>query len=189
MSINLSKGQKVKVGKTNVTVGLGWTPNEGTGKTFDLDCSVFLLNGSRMIPTEQDFVFYNNKVSPDGAVTHSGDNLTGAGDGDDEQVIVDITKLKEDVKEILFVVTINDCATKGQNFGQVKDAYIRIIDNATGTEIMKYDLGEDFSIETAIEFGKLYEKDGEWKFDATGVGFNEELAFFVSKYATAQVVR
>ncbi len=189
MSINLQKGQKIKLGKTNVTVGLGWTPNEGTGKTYDLDCSVFLLNDVRMIPSDDNFIFYNNKKSPDGAVTHTGDNLTGDGEGDDEQIIVDVTKLNDKIKEILFVVTINDCQTKAQNFGQIKNAYIRIVDNVTQTEIAKFDLGEDFSIETAVEFGKLYEKDGEWKFDATGIGYNEDLGFFVSKYSTAQVLK
>ena len=182
MGINLQKGQKINVGHTNVTIGLGWKSNEGTGHQFDLDCSVFMLNEFKKIPTEGNFVFYGNATSPDGAVVHSGDNRTGAGEGDDEKIKVDISKLDGSVKELLFVVTIDQAAARGQNFGQVRESYIRIINNEDGSEIAKYDLDEDFSIETAVEFGRIYQKDGVWKFDASGVPYREDLAFFVSKY-------
>lgn len=187
MSINLSKGQKIAVGQTNLTVGLGWTPNAGTNGAFDLDCSVFMLDANKMIPSENNFVFYNNTKSPDGAVEHSGDNKTGAGEGDDEKVMIDCTKLDPAIQEMLFVVTINEAAARGQNFGMVRNSYIRIVDNTTGAEIAKYELDEDFSIETSIEFGRLYKKDGAWKFDASGVGYREELAFFVQKYYAGPV--
>lgn len=191
-SINLSKGQKIAIGHTDVTVGLGWTPSEGTNQTVDLDCSVFMLNEGKIIPTEKHFVFYNNPVSPDGAIHHSGDDRTGANasaNQDDEKIKIDITKLDPSIKELLFVVTIDQAAAKQQNFGQVKDAYIRIVNNVDGAEIAKFDLGEDFSIERSIEFGRMYEKDGAWKFDASGVGYSEELGYFVSKYYPGQVTQ
>jgi tellurium resistance protein TerD len=180
--INLVKGQKITVGHTNVTVGLGWTANDGTGNDFDLDCSVFMLNDQKKVIKEGNFVFYGNTQSPDNAVKHSGDNKTGAGDGDDEYVKIDITKLDLDVKELLFVVTIHEAIARNQNFGQVKDAYIRIINNDDNTEIAKFDLNEDFSIEMAVEFGRIYQKDGVWKFDASGIGYREQLTYFLSKY-------
>ncbi len=181
MGINLQKGQKAAIGHSNVTVGLGWTPNT-SGADFDLDCSVFALNEFKKILTEKHFVFYGNTSSPDNAIKHSGDNKSGAGVGDDESVLVDTTKLDPAIKEIIFVVTIHDAAARGQNFGQVRDSYIRILNNADNTELMKFDLNEDYSVERAVEFGRLYVKDGAWKFDASGIGYNEDLAFFLSKY-------
>ncbi len=196
MGINLSKGQKIAIGQTNLTIGLGWTPAQGTEKSCDLDCSVFMLNDLKVIPTEKHFIFYNNSTSPDGALVHSGDDKTGANavaGKDDERIAIDVLKLDPAIKELLFVVTIHDAIAKQQNFGQVKDAYIRIIDNnnpdPATNEIAKFDLGEDFSIETAVEFGRLYEKDGAWKFDASGVGYQKELDFFTSKYYTGDVVK
>lgn len=182
--INLRKGDKVAVGFTNITVGLGWEPNEGTGDDFDLDVSAIMIDENRKMPNKDYFVFYGNLNSPDGALTHTGDDPDGtSSDGDDdESIIIDITKVNSGVQEILFVVTIDGAADKRQNFGQVRDSYIRLIDNNTGKEIMKYELGEDFSIETGIEFGRLYRKNNEWKFDASGIGYNEDLAFFLSKY-------
>jgi len=182
--INLRKGDKVAVGFTNITVGLGWEPNEGTGDDFDLDVSAIMIDGKRKMPNKDYFVFYGNLNSPDGALTHTGDDPDGtSSDGDDdESIIIDITKVNPGVQEILFVVTIDGAADKRQNFGQVRDSYIRLIDNNTGKEIMKYELGEDFSIETGIEFGRLYRRNNEWKFDASGIGYNEDLAFFLSKY-------
>ncbi|MDB5013592.1 MAG: tellurium resistance protein TerD [Daejeonella sp.] len=187
--INLKKGDKVAVGFTNITVGLGWEPNEGTGGTFDLDVSAIMIDSQRKLPNKDYFVFYNNLTSPDGSVTHTGDDPDGSSsDGDDdESVIIDLTKIGSNVNEILFVVTIDSASSKRQNFGQVRDSYIRLVDNATGREVMKYELGEDFSIETGIEFGKLYRRNNEWKFDASGIGYKEDLAFFLSKYFTGKI--
>ncbi|MGV8815977.1 MAG: TerD family protein [Gelidibacter sp.] len=187
--INLRKGDKVAVGFTNITVGLGWEPNEGTGGTFDLDVSAIMIDEKRKMLNKDYFVFYGNLNSPDGALTHTGDDPDGSSsDGDDdESIIIDITKVNPNVQEILFVVTIDGAADKKQNFGQVRDSYIRLIDNNTGKEVMKYELGEDFSIETGIEFGRLYRRNNEWKFDASGVGYQEDLAFFLSKYFTGTI--
>lgn len=187
--INLRKGDKVKVGFNNITVGLGWEPNEGTGGTFDLDVSAIMIDENRKLPNKDYFVFYNNLESPDGAVTHTGDDPDGtSSDGDDdESIIIDITKLNPNIQEILFVVTIEDAVSKRQNFGQVRDSYIRLVDNSTNKEVFKYELGEDFSIETGIEFGRLYKRNEEWKFDASGIGYKEDLAFFLSKYFTGRI--
>jgi tellurium resistance protein TerD len=187
--INLRKGDKVAVGFTNITVGLGWEPNEGTGAEFDLDVSAIMIDENRKMPNKDYFVFYGNLNSPDGALTHTGDDPNGtSSDGeDDESIIIDITKVNPGVQEILFVVTIDGAADKRQNFGQVRDSYIRLKDNNTGKEVMKYELGEDFSIETGIEFGRLYRRNNEWKFDASGIGYNEDLAFFLSKYFSGTI--
>ena len=189
--INLVKGQKINIGKTKFTVGLGWIPNQGSGQTCDLDCSLFMLNDAKQIPSEKNFIFYNNKVSPDGAVTHTGDDRTGANSAgsDDEQIIIDATKIDPTVKELIFIVTIHDAVAKQQNFGQVKDSYIRIIDTETQEVIAKFDLNEDYSVETSVEFGRIYQKDGEWKFDASGIGYRENLDHFVSKYYSGEVVK
>ena len=189
--INLRKGDKVAVGFTNITVGLGWEPNEGTGAEFDLDVSAIMIDSNRKMPNKDYFVFYNNLVSPDGAVTHTGDDPDGkSSDGDDdESLLIDLNKVNPSVQEILFVVTINDAIQNKQNFGQVRDSYIRIVDNSNGQEIAKYELGEDFSIETAVEFGRLYKRDGKWKFEASGIGYKEDLAFFLSKYFSGQIIK
>lgn len=186
---NLSKGQKIAITQTDITIGLGWILNTGASATLDLDCSIFLLDANKMIPTEQHFVFYGNLKSPDNAVQHSDDNKTDANtnDGDNEQIKVNIATLSANIKELLFVVTINEAQARSQNFGMIRDAYIRIVDNITGLEIAKYKRDEDFSIETAIEFGRLYEREGVWKFDASGVGYKEDLAFFVQKYYAGPV--
>lgn len=191
MAINLTKGQKIDIGLSSISVGLGWTPNEGTGHDFDLDASAFMLNTARKIPTEQHFIFFNNVDSPDGALHHTGDDPTGgnSADGDDETIMVDLSKVTSDVTELLFVVTIHDAINRKQNFGQVRDSYIRIVDNSNGQEIAKYELGEDFSIETAVEFGRLYKRDGKWKFEASGIGYKEDLAFFLSKYFSGQIIK
>lgn len=183
MGISLVKGQKIALGRTNVTVGLGWDANAGTGGEFDLDVSVFALNGNKVIPTEQHFVFYGNPTSPDGAIKHTGDCKDGRSSnmGDDEQVVIDTTKLTDDIKEILFVVTIYDATARRQSFGQVRGSYIRFVDNNTQEEVAKYELDENFSIEKGIEFGRLYLKDGEWKFDASGIGYANELDFFLGQ--------
>lgn len=185
MSINLTKGQKVDLTKTNPNVkkfkvGLGWNPNTAVGGTFDVDVSAFILgeNGKRV--SDAHFVFYNNLKSPNDFVTHTGDNRDGQGDG--ESLIIDFSKVAAGEKAVVFVVTIHDAATKNQNFGQVTGSYIRICDESTGTEIMKYDLNEDYSVETAMVFGKLYEKDGEWKFEATGVGMKGGLQDYLNQF-------
>ena len=191
MAISLVKGQKIDIGLSKITVGLGWDPNEGTGNAFDLDASAFMINANRIIPEDNYFVFYGNVDSPDGALHHTGDDPTGgnSADGDDETIQVDISKINADIQEILFVVTIHDAAARKQNFGQVRNSYIRIVDDATNQEIAKYELGEDFSIETGIEFGRLYKRDNKWKFEASGIGYKEDLAFFLSKYFQGQIIK
>lgn len=191
MAINLQKGQKIDIGLSKMTIGLGWDPNEGTGHDFDLDASAFLIDEKRQIPSEPFFVFYGNTDSPDGALHHTGDDPTGGNseDGDDESIEVDLSKIDPRINEILFVVTIHDAATRKQNYGQVRNSYIRIVDQSNGQEIAKYELGEDFSIETAVEFGRLYKRNGQWKFEASGIGYKEDLAFFLSKYYNGQIIK
>lgn len=191
MAISLVKGQKIDIGLSKISVGLGWTPNEGTGHDFDLDASAFMIDGNRLIPAEEYFVFYGNTDSPDTALHHTGDDPTGgnSADGDDETIQVDLSKVNNEINEILFVVTIHDANARKQNFGQVRNSYIRIVDDAGNQEIAKYELDEDFSIETGIEFGRLYKRDGKWKFEASGIGYREDLAFFLSKYFKGQIIK
>ncbi|MBQ0152227.1 MAG: TerD family protein, partial [Chryseobacterium sp.] len=153
-----------------------------TGGAFDLDASLFLLNDSKKLVSDQHFIFYNNLESPDKSVIHTGDNLTGDGDGDDEQILIDLTKIDAAIQEITVVVTIHDAESRKQNFGQVRNSFIRIFNTDTKEEILKYELDEDFSIETAVEFGRIYNKNGEWKFEAVGSGQREGLDKFVSLY-------
>ena len=179
MPINLSKGQKVDLTKTNpglkkIMVGLGWDVNAfDTAYAFDLDASAFLLGENGKCPTEKEFVFYGNLAHPSESVTHMGDNLTGEGEGDDEQIELDLTKIPNNITRIAFTVTIYDAEVRKQNFGQVSNSFIRIVDSATDTELIRYDLGEDFSIETAVVVGELYRHNGEWKFHAIGQGTND----------------
>jgi tellurium resistance protein TerD len=191
MAINLQKGQKIDIGPTKMSVGLGWTPHEGTGFDFDLDASAFMIDGNRQIPAEEFFIFYGNTDSPDKALHHTGDDPTGgnSAEGDDETIVVDLTKLDSRIQEILFVVTIYDSAARRQNFGQVRNSYIRIVEDSTGQEVAKYELGEDFSIETAVEFGRLYKRDGKWKFEASGIGYKEDLSYFLAKYYKGQIIK
>lgn len=190
MAINLKKGQKIEIGLSKITVGLGWDPNEGTGNDFDLDASAIMINSNRKLLAENYFVFYNNLNSPDGALTHTGDDPDGkSSDGDDDEAInIDLNKVNQDVQEILFVVTIEDFASRKQNFGQVRNSYIRIVDDLNEEEIAKYELDEDFSIETGVEFGRLYKKNGSWKFEASGIGYNADLAFFLEKYYDGSII-
>jgi len=191
MAISLIKGQKIDIGLSKITVGLGWDPKEGTGFDFDLDASAFMININRNIPADEFFVFYGNIDSPDGALHHTGDDPTGenSADGDDETIEIDLSKVHDDIQEILFVVTIHDAAVHKQNFGQVRNSYIRIVDTANNQEIAKYELDEDFSIETGIEFGRLYKRDNKWKFEASGIGYKEDLAFFLAKYFQGQIIK
>ena len=183
MAINLQKGQRIEIGLSKVGVGLGWDPNEGTGFDFDLDASAFMLGANKKIPKDEFFVFYNNPKSPDGSVESSGDDLTGgSSDGDDETLTVDLIKVDPRIQEIIFTVTIHDYENRRQNFGQVRNSFIRIYNALTNEEIAKYELDEDFSIETAVEFGRLYKKGSEWKFEAMGIGYKGGLQYFVDKY-------
>lgn len=181
--INLEKGQRVDVNPTRFTVGLGWDANSSdTGDDFDLDASAFMLGTNKKIPQDEFFVFYNNLVSPDGAVEHTGDNLTGEGEGDDEQINVNLGSLDPRIDEIVFVVTIHKAPERRQNFGQVRNAYIRIFNPDNSEEILRYDLDEDFSVETAVEFGRLYKRNGRWKFEAIGNGMKGGLAEYLQRY-------
>lgn len=183
MAINLQKGQRENINAPKFTIGLGWDINNtSTGGAFDLDASLFLLGDNKKLVSDNHFIFYNNLESPDKAVIHSGDNLTGDGDGDDEQIKIDLTKIDAAVKEITVVVTIHDADSRRQNFGQVRNSFIRIFNTDTNEEILKYELDEDFSIETAVEFGRIYNRNGEWKFEAVGSGQRDGLEKFVSMY-------
>ena len=183
MAINLQKGQRENINAPKFTIGLGWDTNSSfTGVDFDLDASVFILGDNKKVLSDSHFIFYNNLKSPDGSVEHTGDNLTGDGDGDDEQILIDLTKIDAAIQEITVVVTIHDAESRKQNFGQVRNSFIRIFNTDTKEEILKYELDEDFSIETAVEFGRIYNKNGEWKFEAVGSGQREGLNKFVSLY-------
>lgn len=183
MAINLQKGQRENIGAPKFTIGLGWdTNNSTTGAAFDLDASVFILGDNKKILSDQHFVFYNNLKSPDGAVEHTGDNLTGDGDGDDEQIRVDLSKIDPKATEICVVVTIHEADSRRQNFGQVRNSFARIFDTITNAEILKYELEEDFSIETAVEFGRIYKRNDEWKFEAVGAGMKGGLQDYLNKY-------
>ena len=177
MPVNLSKGQKVDLTKGNpglskLIVGLGWDTNKyDGGSDFDLDASAFLCGDNGKVSADSDFIFYSNLKHSSGAVEHTGDNTTGLGDGDDEVIKVDLSLVPANVSRIDFTVTIYEAESRGQNFGQVSNAYIHIMDETNGTELIRYDLGEDFSIETAIVVGELYRHNGEWKFNAIGSGF------------------
>jgi tellurium resistance protein TerD len=184
MAINLTKGQRIEIGLSKVGIGLGWDPNQGTGFDFDLDASAFMLGENKKIPKDEFFVFYNNQLSPDNAVESSGDDTTGGkSDGDDETLTVDLSKIDNLIQEIIFTVTIHEAESRKQNFGQVRNSFIRIYNAQNNEEIAKYELDEDFSVETAVEFGRLYKKNNEWKFEAMGIGYKGGLDYFVSKYA------
>lgn len=180
--INLEKGQRISMDKGLSLVGveLGWNPNEGTGFDFDLDASAFMLGENGQIPEQEFFVFYGNQKAPDSSVESTGDDLIG---GEGETLNVDLTKVSSQIKEIIFTATIYKAEERRQNFGQVRNSYIRIYDAKTNTEIARYDLDEDFSVETAVEFGRLYRHNGEWKFEAIGNGNKGGLQALVNKYA------
>ncbi len=188
MAINLSKGQKIDLTKSNpgltkITVGLGWDTNKyDGGKDFDLDVSVFLTNASGKVAKESNFIFFNNKQNENASVVHTGDNRTGEGDGDDEQIQVDLPNIPADVEKIAFTITIYEAEQRSQNFGQVSRSYVRILNEANGEELVRFDLGEDFSIETGVVVGELYRNAGEWKFSAIGSGYKDGLAGLTRDY-------
>lgn len=177
MGISLQKGGNVNLSKeaptmTKMVIGLGWDVRATDGAAFDLDASAFLLGSSGKVRSDADFVFYNQAKSVDGSVEHTGDNLTGSGDGDDEQIIVDLSSVPADVEKIAICVTIHDAEARRQNFGMVSSAYVRCVNASGNAEVAKYDLSEDASTETAMIFGELYRHSGDWKFKAIGQGFN-----------------
>lgn len=188
MAISLQKGQKVDLTKTNpgltkVLVGLGWDTNKyDGGADFDLDTAAFLLGEDGKVASDADFVFYNNLKGGNGSVEHKGDNRTGEGEGDDEQIAIDLSNVPESIKKIDFTVTIHDAEQRRQNFGQVSNSYIRIVNADSNEELIRYDLGEDFSIETAVVVGELYRHGAEWKFNAIGSGFQGGLAALCNNF-------
>lgn len=181
MSISLSKGGNLSLSKTdptlnNVTIGLGWDARPTDGADFDLDASTFMLKNDGKVRSEADFIFYNQMRSTCGSVSYMGDNKTGAGEGDDETVVLQLNKIPADVERITFAVTIHEAETRKQNFGQVSNAFIRVVNKDSGVEIARYDLSEDASVETAMIFGEIYRHSGEWKFKAIGQGYAGGLA-------------
>lgn len=190
MAISLTKGGNVNLSKeapnlTNIAVGLGWNPRATDGQAFDLDAVAFLVNESGKVRADTDFIFFNNLKSADGSVEHTGDNRTGEGDGDDEVIKVDLTKVPADVSKVVFCAVIYEGQARNQNFGQVANAYIRIVNTQSGAEVARYDLSEDSSTETAMIFGELYKNNGEWKFRAVGQGFAGGLGPLAASYGVA----
>ena len=187
MGVSLQKGGNVSLDKaapnmTKMLVGLGWDERSTDGAEFDLDASVFLLSDQGKVRADSDFIFYNNLTSSCGSVVHQGDNRTGEGDGDDEAVIIDLPAVPSDVAKIAVTVTIHDAAARGQNFGQVANAFIRVVDSGSNEEVARYDLSEDYSIETAMIFGEIYRHGGEWKFKAIGQGYEGGLAAMAGNF-------
>jgi tellurium resistance protein TerD len=181
MSVSLSKGGNVSLtkqapGLTAALVGLGWDARTTSGSDFDLDASALLVNAAGKVLSDQHFVFFNNLTSPDGSVEHTGDNLTGEGEGDDESIKVNLAQVPADVDKIVFTVSIYDAENRRQSFGQVRNAFIRVVNQADGAEITRYDLSEDASTETAMIFGEVYRSGAEWKFRAVGQGYESGLA-------------
>ncbi len=192
MAVSLSKGSKISLAKvaadagisgglTKIMVGLGWDVNRyDGGAEFDLDAAAFMLGAGGKVRSSDDFIFYNQKVGP--GVEHMGDNRTGEGEGDDEVINVDLTAIPADVEKVSFTVTIDQAEARKQNFGMVENSYIRVVDAVSGTELIRYDLGEDFSVETAVVVADLYRHNGEWKFNAIGMGFAGGLAALCANF-------
>lgn len=176
MGVSLSKGGNVSLSKeapglTNILVGLGWDARATDGKDFDLDASCFLLAANGKVRSDEDFIFYRNLKSADGSVVHTGDNRTGEGDGDDEAIKINLAAVPSDIEKMSVAVTIHEAEANNQSFGQVSNAFIRVVNEADGKEIARFDLTEDSSTETAMIFGDIYRHNGEWKFKAVGQGF------------------
>jgi tellurium resistance protein TerD len=187
VSVTLTKGGNVSLSKiapslSAVTVGLGWDVRTTTGADFDLDASALLCGGNGKVVDDKHFVFFNNLSSPDGSVVHTGDNLTGEGEGDDEQVKVNLAALPAGIEKVVFPVSIYEAEKRGQSFGQVQNAFIRVVNDADGAELARYDLSEDASAETAMIFGELYRNSGEWKFRAIGQGYASGLRGIAQDY-------
>ncbi len=187
MPISLQKGGNVNLSKeapglTKMIVGLGWDTRATDGSAFDLDGAVFLLGASGKVRSDADFIFYNNLKSADGSITHSGDNKTGAGDGDDENVTIDLASVPADIDKIVLAVTIHDAETRRQNFGMVSKAFVRCVNAAGNAEIARYDLSEDGSTEAAMIFGEVYRAGSDWKFRAIGQGFQGGLGPLATSY-------
>lgn len=187
MSVSLSKGGNVSLTKeapnlTAIVVGLGWDARTTTGDDFDLDASAIATGDSKKVLSDQHFVFFNNLRSPEGSIEHTGDNLTGDGEGDDETINVDLANTPPAITNIYFPVSIYDADTRGQSFGQVQNAYIRVVDRSNGSELTRYDLSEDASTETAMMFGELYRNGDEWKFRAIGQGYASGLSGIARDY-------
>jgi tellurium resistance protein TerD len=187
MSISLNKGGNISLSKTdpslkNVLVGLGWDARPTDGADFDLDASAFMVKEDGKVRSDSDFIFYNQVRSTCGSVEHTGDNRTGAGDGDDESLVVLLDKVPTDIQRVIFTVTIHDAEVRKQNFGQVSGAFVRIVNKDSNQEVTRYDLSEDASIETAMIFGEIYRHSGEWKFRAVGQGYAGGLAALARQY-------
>ncbi|AOJ64804.1 chemical-damaging agent resistance protein C [Burkholderia ubonensis] len=187
MALTLQKGGNLSLSKeapglTKILVGLGWDPRATDGTEFDLDASAFLLGANGKVRGDADFIFYNQLKSPDGSVEHTGDNRTGAGDGDDEVIKVDLSRVPADVDKVAFTVTIHDADARKQNFGQVGNSFIRIVNETNGAEVVRYDLAEDASVETAMIFAELYRHNNEWKFRAVGQGYAGGLRALANGY-------
>ena len=187
MGVSLSKGGNVSLtkeapGLTDVLIGLGWDVRTTDGAAFDLDASAILLNDTDKVISDKHFIFFNNLTSPDATVEHTGDNLTGEGEGDDEAIKVNLAGMAQDVQKIVFPVSIYDADSRSQSFGQVRNAFIRVVNAANNSEIARYDLSEDASTETAMVFGELYRNGAEWKFRAVGQGWTSGLAGIAKDY-------
>jgi tellurium resistance protein TerD len=190
MAVSLAKGQRVSLDKvapglTNIFVGLGWDVKVvDSGLDFDLDASVFLIGSNEKLISDKHFIFYNNLTSPDASksVEHTGDNLTGAGDGDDEVIKVNLPAVPAEIDKIVITVTIHEAQARAQNFGQVQNAFVRVVNSQTNEEVVRYDLVEDYSIETALIMAELYRKDGEWRLNAVGSGYQGGLQSLLDRY-------
>ena len=190
MAVTLSKGQNVSLSKTDpllkhILIGLGWDARSSDGHDFDLDASVFMTADNGKVPSDDYFVFYNQLKSPCGSVQHTGDNLTGDGDGDDESVIVELEKVPANIKSLFVTVTIHDAETRRQNFGQVSNAFVRLVNHETWQEVLRFDLSEDYSTETAMVFGEVYRHNGDWKFRAIGQGYAGGLLALCNQYGVS----
>ncbi|NOG32563.1 TerD family protein [Halomonas sp. TBZ9] len=187
MALSLSKGGNISLSKTdpglkNILIGLGWDERATSGNDFDLDASVFMINSEGKVRSDADFIFYGQLKSADGSVVHTGDNRTGEGEGDDEAIEVNLDGVPADIQRLVVTVTIHEADNRKQNFGMVQNAFIRVVNNDTGNEVVRYDLSEDYSTETALEFGEVYRHNGEWKFRAVGQGYAGGLLAMCQRY-------